>query len=128
FPRLRTLDAYPGNLPAQRTTFVGRQRELGELREALHEAPVVTLNGVAGVGKTRLAIQAAALAVVDHPDGAWLIELAPIADGDDVAATVASTLQLRDRTEPVHAVAAALRQKRALLVLDNCEHIVDDVA
>jgi predicted ATPase/class 3 adenylate cyclase len=128
FPEPRTLDAYPGNLPAQRTAFIGRDAELAEITAALTDAPVVTLTGVGGVGKTRLALQAAAHSVVSFPDGAWFVALAQVTEPEAVAATVATTLELRDQAVPEEALLAALRRKHALLVIDNCEHLVDAVA
>ena len=78
FPRLRSLDALPGNLPIQPTAFVGREREVKELAEAILSARIVTLTGVGGVGKTRLALQAAAEVATSFGDGAWLVELAGV--------------------------------------------------
>ncbi len=80
FPRLRTVDAVPGNLPAQATSFVGRDVEVKELAELVRAHRLVTLTGVGGVGKTRLAIQVAAELVPEFADGVWLVELAPVGD------------------------------------------------
>jgi predicted ATPase/class 3 adenylate cyclase len=130
FPPLRSLDAFPGNLPVQRTAFVGRAADLAEIREVLFEAPVVTLTGVGGVGKTRLALQVAADVVTDFPDGAWFVDLGPVADPAFVATTFSSALGLPERRQGTieDSVVAALRDKRLLVVLDNCEHVIEAVA
>jgi predicted ATPase/DNA-binding CsgD family transcriptional regulator/Tfp pilus assembly protein PilF len=116
-----------GNLPDGRTSFVGRDRELEELRRALGEARILTLTGAGGCGKTRLAIEAARHVQGDYPDGAWLAELAPVSEGAQVPSTVAASLGVRE--DPgrsfVDVIAESLRGKRLLLVLDNCEHILD---
>ena len=78
FPALRTIDAVPGNLPVQPTSFVGRDAEVKELTELVRAHRLVTLTGVGGVGKTRLAVQVAAELVTEFPDGVWLVELAPV--------------------------------------------------
>ena len=92
FGPLRTLDAFPGNLPLQVTSFVGRRAELDEILTALESSPVLTLTGVGGVGKTRLALQAAAEALPRFPDGAWLIELGPLGDAEAVLEVAAADL------------------------------------
>jgi predicted ATPase/class 3 adenylate cyclase len=130
FPPLRSLDAFPGNLPVQRTRFVGRRRELSELTGLLDEAAVVTLIGVGGVGKTRLALQVADDALPRFPDGAWFVDLAPLFDGDAVPDTVATVLGVTSvpGTSLDVAIAGHLRVQRLLLVLDNCEHVLDRTA
>ena len=80
FPALRSLDATPNNLPQQVTSFIGRERELAEIRRALEKSRLVTLLGAGGIGKTRMSLQAAADVMDDYPDGVWLVELAPVAD------------------------------------------------
>jgi class 3 adenylate cyclase len=130
FPPLRSLDAFPSNLPMQRTAFVGRHRELSEIAALLDEAAVVTLIGVGGVGKTRLALQVAAEAVPRFPDGAWFVDLAPLSDSDAVRDTVATALGVPavPGASLDVAIAAHLRLQRLLLVLDNCEHVLDRAA
>jgi predicted ATPase/class 3 adenylate cyclase len=130
FPTLRSLDAYPGNLPVQRTAFVGRAHDLAEIRAALDDAPVVTLTGVGGVGKTRLALQVAADTVGRFPDGAWFVDLGPVADPEFVAATIKTSLALPERRQGTieESVVTALRDKHLLVLLDNCEHLVEPVA
>jgi predicted ATPase/class 3 adenylate cyclase len=130
FPPLRTLDAYAGNLPLQVTEFLGREEALADLAKLLPVSRLVTLTGTGGVGKTRLAVQAAASALPHYADGAWFVDLAPIDDGRFIATEIANTMHLPehrqgDRTD---ALVAALALRHALLVLDNCEHVVDAVA
>jgi predicted ATPase/DNA-binding CsgD family transcriptional regulator len=120
----------PGNLPDGRTSFVGRDRDLEELRRTLAEARMLTLTGAGGCGKTRLAIEAARHAQSDFPDGAWLAELAPVSEAALVSSTVAASLGVRE--EPgrsfLDVLADSLRGKGLLLVLDNCEHVLDAAA
>ena len=131
FAPLRTLDTFPrNNLPRQVTTFVGREAEIASLAELVCRSALVTLTGVGGVGKTRLALQVAAQVVGEFPDGAWLCELAPVTDPEAVWETVATCL----RVQPLpgraldESVLDYLAAKRLLLVLDNCEHLLDAVA
>jgi predicted ATPase/class 3 adenylate cyclase len=130
FPTLRSLDAYPGNLPLQVTAFIGRTHELADVASALREARVVTITGVGGVGKTRLATQAAANALPGYRDGAWLCELAPIGDPEALVEAVASAVGVQPRMGQTldESVLDFLRSKELLLVLDNCEHLLDPVA
>jgi predicted ATPase/class 3 adenylate cyclase len=130
FPPLRSLDAFPGNVPAQMSSFVGREDELNTLAELIGQSRLVTLTGVGGVGKTRLIIQSAADLVPRFADGAWLVELAPISDPDLVPGRVAATLGLRERGgQPVvDMIADYLAERTLLLVVDNCEHLIDSAA
>jgi len=130
FPPLRSLDALPGNLPRQTTTFVGREDDIARLASVLRERSFVTLTGVGGVGKTRLAIQVAAELVPEFPDGAWLCELASVSDPDAVWDTLAASLGVRPSPGRSldDAVLEYLAPKRLLLVLDNCEHLLDAAA
>jgi class 3 adenylate cyclase len=127
FPPLRSLEAFPGNLPARQTSFVGRDKELGKIADALRSAPLVTLTGVGGVGKTRLAVQVAAQVLPHYPDGAWLCELATADSPDTLIQVVASALAVPSRSgmDQAQAVVEYLRAKHLLLVLDNCEHLLD---
>ena len=115
-----------GNVPAETTTFVGRSRELAELRTKLSAARLVSLVGPGGVGKTRLAIRAATELGRRFRDGAWFVELAEVRDVALVSNAVAAGLDLRDQaaTEPRALLLAYLRDKQLLLVLDNCEHLL----
>jgi predicted ATPase len=130
FPALRTMDAFPGNLPVQVTEFIGRDDELIELAKLLGRARLVTLTGSGGVGKTRLAIQAAAEALPHYPDGAWFIDLAPIGDDSVVPSEIATAMGLPEQRQGTReeALVGALARRHALVVLDNCEHLVDTVA
>ena len=126
FPRLRTVDAVPGNLPMQTTSFVGRHVEVDELVGLVRTHRLVTLTGVGGVGKTRLAVQVAAELVPDFDDGVWLVELAGVSDPAAVPDAVAAALGLTP--QPAMSITASIAQsladRRALLVLDNCEHVL----
>ncbi len=130
FPPLRSLDAVANNLPAQLTSFVGRDRELGEVGRALHEARLVTLIGAGGCGKTRLAVHAAAEAAERHPDGARWVELAPVSVPRLVAYTVARTFGLvEEEGRPViDTLCEQLAGANALVILDNCEHVIEPCA
>ena len=130
FPPLRSLDVYPGNLPVQRSAFIGRDDDLAEVRAALETAPVVTLTGVGGVGKTRLALQVAAETVTRFPDGVWFVDLGPVLDAGFVPAAVSAALALPERRQGTveDSIVAALRNQRLLVVLDNCEQVVDAAA
>jgi predicted ATPase/class 3 adenylate cyclase len=130
FPALRSLEATPNNLPQQATSFVGRERELGEARDALRRTRLLTLVGAGGIGKTRLSLQLAAEVLDDYPDGVWLVELAAIADAGLVVQAVASVLGVKEeanRSLP-DVLVASCADKRLLVVLDNCEHLLDACA
>jgi predicted ATPase/DNA-binding CsgD family transcriptional regulator len=120
----------PGNLPVEATSFVGRRRELADLRKKLGVARVVSLVGPGGVGKTRLAIRAAGDLARGFKDGAWLVELAEVQDPALVGNAVMAALDLRDQAAaaPEDLINAYLHDKELLLVLDNCEHLLKAVA
>jgi predicted ATPase len=130
FPALRALDASPGNLRAATTSFIGRESEVAELQAALKAHRLVTLTGVGGVGKTRLALQVAARMADEFPDGVWFFELAAVADPAAVPDAVAAVLGITQQPgkSVAESVAAALEGRARLLVFDNCEHVVDSVA
>jgi predicted ATPase/class 3 adenylate cyclase len=130
FPPLRTLDPAPGNLRPQASSFVGRERELAQVEAALHAHRLVTLTGVGGVGKTRLALEVAASSVNAFPDGVWVIELAPVSDPSAVPDAVASVLGITQQPgmSVADSVATALEGRSRLLVFDNCEHLLDATA
>ena len=119
-----------GNLPAETTSFVGRRRELAEVRKKLTDARLVSLVGPGGVGKTRLAVRAATDLVRRFPEGGWLVELADVPDPALVCNAVMAALDLRDQAaaEPLPLLLAYLRDRELLLVLDNCEHLVEAAA
>jgi predicted ATPase/DNA-binding CsgD family transcriptional regulator len=118
--------AAPHNLPVALTSFVGRERELAELREALAETRLLTLTGPGGCGKTRLALRAGAEVLDRFPGGVWWVELAPLAGEKLVGAAVAEALGVRPLpgTSELQAACAYLASRRALVVLDNCEHLL----
>ena len=119
-----------GNLPAETTSFVGRRRELAEIRKKLATARLISLVGPGGVGKTRLALRAAADLSRGFGDGAWLVELAEVRDPALVPDAVLTALDLRDQAgvEPMQILRSFWREKQLLLVFDNCEHVLDAAA
>jgi len=127
FPPLRTLDARAHNLPIQSTSFVGREREMHEVKTQLRSSRLVTLTGSGGAGKTRLAVQVGADQIDDFADGVWLAELAPLADPRLVAQELASVFGVREEpgAELLATLLRALKDKELLLLLDNCEHVVE---
>lgn len=132
FPPLRSL-AHPAlrnNLPRYASSFVGRTTEVSELQSLVGVGRLVTLVGAGGCGKTRLAVQVAAELLDGSGDGVWLVELAALSDGALVAATVASALGMRpEPARPViEALVSSLRSRRLLIVLDNCEHVINEAA
>src|SRR5215218_11517610 len=118
------------NLPATRTSFVGREREMVELKRALAMTRLLTLAGAGGSGKTRLALEIARDLVGVYPDGVWLVELAPLSDGDLVPQSVAGTLEVPECPGQTltDTLVNTLADKEMLLVLDNCEHLVEAAA
>ncbi|MDX1468143.1 MAG: adenylate/guanylate cyclase domain-containing protein [Acidimicrobiia bacterium] len=127
---LRSLDAFPHNLPIQLTSFVGREQEVTEVTKLLGGARMVTLAGVGGAGKTRLAIQTGAEVLSNYEDGVWLIELAAITESTRIPAAVMDVLGIEEKAneDPAETVSRALAKKKILLILDNCEHLVDPAA
>src|SRR6266498_889072 len=127
-----TPKAVPQNLPVQLTSFVGREHELSEIKQLLTTTHLLTLTGPGGTGKTRLALQLAAKVLEEKqfPDGVWLAELAPLADPTLITQTVASTLGVREqpRRTILDALMDYLRAKQLLLILDNCEHLIETCA
>jgi predicted ATPase/class 3 adenylate cyclase len=130
FPSLRSLSAFPGNLPRQMTSFVGRQRELASIAKAVGGSRLVTLTGTGGVGKTRLAVQAAANMVTGFPDGVWLYELARAVDRESMLQVVASALEYVSTpgADLERGITRFVASRRMLFVLDNCEHLLDPAA
>jgi predicted ATPase/DNA-binding CsgD family transcriptional regulator len=114
------------NLPSIPGSFVGRDRDIDELQMLLSDARLVTLTGPAGVGKTRLALEAVEVMLESFTDGAWLVELAPLDRADHVPDAVAAALGVREQAGQslVATLANALRHRKQLLILDNCEHLV----
>jgi predicted ATPase/class 3 adenylate cyclase len=130
FPPLRTMGPARTNLPQQHTSFVGREAELEQVKELLRKHRLVSLVGSGGIGKTRLALQAGNELQAQFPDGAWFIDLAPLAAPDQVAEVVASIFPVAEAgsRSATEALITSLRQKQLLLILDNCEHVLSEVA
>jgi predicted ATPase len=126
FPPLKTLDATPGNLRARSNSFVGRETELAQLTEAIKAHQLVTLTGVGGVGKTRLAIEVGGRQADSFPDGVWVIELGAVADPAAVPDAVAAPLGIIQQPgmSLTDSIAAALEGRSRLLIFDNCEHLL----
>jgi predicted ATPase/transcriptional regulator with XRE-family HTH domain len=120
----------PSNLPAAVTSFVGRESEVVEIRALLGGSRLVTLTGSGGIGKTRISLEVAASLLPDLDDGAWLIELAPLSNGDYLPTAVARAMgfTLPQEGDSVDQLVRALGTRRALLVFDNCEHLVESAA
>jgi predicted ATPase/class 3 adenylate cyclase len=130
FPPLRALDAGPGNLRPALTSFIGRESELDEVQAAVKAHRLVTLTGVGGVGKTRLATEVAARLADEFPDGVWFFELAAVTDPAAVPDAVTAVLGITQQPgkSVSESVAAALEGRVRLLVFDNCEHVLDAAA
>ena len=130
FPPLRALDTPLGNLRPAASSLIGRDAELDEVANAVREHRVVTLTGVGGVGKTRLALSVAAVLADEFPDGVWVFELASVTDAAAVPDAVAAVLGVTQQPGKTvtQSVAAALEGRVRLLVFDNCEHVLDAVA
>jgi len=130
FPALRSLEATPNNLPQQMTSFVGRERELADAKQLLDGTRLLTLLGMGGLGKTRLSLQIGADVLEKHPDGVWFVDLAPIRDPALVANAAAQALSVREEAGAplIQTLCAHLRERKLLLILDNCEHLVSACA
>ncbi|HLY01474.1 MAG TPA: adenylate/guanylate cyclase domain-containing protein [Candidatus Cybelea sp.] len=130
FPPVRSLEFRRNNLPLQLSSFVGRDVEIAEIRELLSAYRLVTLTGAGGVGKTRAALHAAAGLADDYRDGVWFVDLAPVSSAERVAAAVAEAqeLMLGSGVDVATNLVRELRSRQALLVLDNCEHLIEGVA
>ena len=124
--RIFEQNRYPHNLPLRLSKFIGRERELAQLKSLLWSSRLLTLTGFGGCGKTRLALKAAEHLLDAFSDGVWLVELAPISDPDLVPQIVAATLGLHDVTDRSldEVLIAHLQSREVLLVLDNCEHLI----
>jgi predicted ATPase/class 3 adenylate cyclase len=130
FPPLRSLDARPHSLPLQLTRFVGREREMDEVRSTLRTSRLVTMTGTGGSGKTRLALQVAVDLLEEHPDGTWFVEFAGTMEPALVPRVVSSTIGIREQQGHLllDTLVHHLATKATLLVLDNCEHLLDACA
>lgn len=130
FPRLRSLDTLPTNLPQQLTSFIGRDRELRDIAELLDSTRLLTITGAGGAGKTRLALQVGAEQVDRLPDGVWLVELDKVSDATGIRYAALHALDLREEAgrSALDTLSAHLREREMLLILDNCEHLVEEAA
>jgi predicted ATPase/class 3 adenylate cyclase len=126
FPALRSLEATPNNLPQQLNRFIGRQAEMAEVATLLEEHRLVTLLGLGGLGKSRLAVQLAAEVMDRFPDGVWLVELAGVEEAGMVGHVLALVLGVREEPgrQLAESLLLALSDRRAMIVLDNCEHVL----
>jgi predicted ATPase/class 3 adenylate cyclase/DNA-binding NarL/FixJ family response regulator len=127
FPPLGGLGSFAGNLPHQLSSFLGRDQQLADAAELVRTNRLVTLSGVGGVGKTRLALEVCAELVDEFPDGVWMIELAPVGDPASVPAAIATALGITPQgdMELIDTIAEAVAGRRLLLLVDNCEHVLD---
>ncbi len=127
FPPLQSLNAIPNNLPMQLTSFIGREHEIVEVKQELAEHRLVTLTGSGGTGKTRLSLQVAA-DVLDHFNhGVWFVELAPLVDPILIPQTILSVMGLSEQPSkvPLDVLKEYLHDRQVMLVLDNCEHLIE---
>src|ERR1700677_3223127 len=126
FPPLRSLEVMPNNLPAQVTSFVGRNREMAEAKRLISTTRLLTFTGPGGTGKTRLSLQVAAEVLDQFPHGVWLVELSTLSDPTLLAETIMSAVDIREEPNrtPLATLVEALRTRHLLLILDNCEHLI----
>ena len=127
FPPLKTLDIFLNNLPTQLTTFIGRENEIAEVKQELELHRLVTLTGSGGTGKTRLSLQVAADLLEKFDHGVWFIELAPLADPELIPRTILSTIGIIEQPGkmPIEILKEYLHEKKVLILLDNCEHLIE---
>ncbi len=130
FPPLRTLDASRHNLPAPTTSFIGREKEKAEIKQAISAHRLITLTGSGGTGKTRLSLQVAADLLDQFADGVWFVELAPLTDPSLIPQTMLSALEASEPQDKTitQALIERVRGKKLLLILDNCEHLIEAIA
>jgi predicted ATPase/class 3 adenylate cyclase len=130
FPALRSLEATPNNLSQQLNRFIGREQAMPQVRALMGAHRLVSLVGTGGIGKSRLSVQLAAELMDDYPDGVWCVELAPLAEGQRVPQAVATVLGLKEVPgQPLDdTLAAFVKDRRLLIILDNCEHVLNACA
>ncbi|HZM20272.1 MAG TPA: adenylate/guanylate cyclase domain-containing protein [Anaerolineales bacterium] len=130
FPPLKTLESSAHNLPLQLTSFIGREKEIAEIKNLLHSARLVTLTGSGGTGKTRLSQEIGAQELIDFPHGVWIVELAPLTEPVQVIPALAQVFGLQELPfNPLkNLVTDYLRDKKILLIFDNCEHLIEACA
>src|SRR6266498_4590980 len=127
FPPLKTLDRFQNNLPTQLTSFIGRENEIAELQQELNQHRLVTLTGSGGTGKTRLSLQVAVDLLEKFDHGIWFVELAPLTDPELIPQTILSSIGLSEQPgkTPIEILKEYLREKKVLILLDNCEHLIE---
>src|SRR5438105_1560639 len=120
----------PNNLPLQLTSFIGREQEMNEIKRLLSQNRLVTLLAMGGIGKTRLALEVAARVLVQYPGGVWFVDLAPLSDPGLVPQAVTSALSIREEPNrsPMDTLIQHSKTRQLLLLLDNCEHLIDACA
>src|SRR5450631_3702646 len=130
FPVLRSVDQFAGNLPRQVSSLVGRDAEVDDVAALVRSRRLVTLTGVGGVGKTRLAIEVGAELAEEFDDGVWIVELAGVGDPGAVPAALATVLGIAPQSDVplIDTVADTVAGRRMLLIVDNCEHVRASVA
>jgi len=130
FPPLKTLDNHRHNLPVQLTSFIGREKEIVDISQNILTNHLVTLTGIGGTGKTRLALQVAADMIEEFPDGVWFIELESITEPDMIPQTILAAMGIPEQTgtSNIQFLIEYLQNRKLLLILDNCEHLVDACA
>ncbi len=130
FPVLRSVDYFAGNLPQQLSSLIGRENVVAELAEAVRASRLVTLSGVGGVGKTRLALEVGAEVAGEFPDGVWMVDLASIGDAASIPSAIATVLGITPQGDAplIDTVAEALAGRQILLLMDNCEHVLTAAA
>lgn len=130
FPPPKSMEVLPNNLPVQSTSFIGREREMEEVRRFLEKGRLVTLTGTGGTGKTRLSLEVGARLINEFHDGVWQVELAPISDPERVTEIISNILGVRDEPgrPPRATLLNFLKNKSLLIILDNCEHLITSVS
>ncbi len=130
FPVLRSVDYFAGNLPQQLSSLIGRENVVAELAEAVRASRLVTLSGVGGVGKTRLALEVGAEVAGEFPDGVWIVDLASIGDAASIPSAIATVLGITPQGDAplIDTVAEALAGRQILVLMDNCEHVLTAAA
>jgi predicted ATPase len=127
FPPLKSLDSFPNNLPIQLTTFIGRENEIAEIKQELELHRLVTLTGSGGTGKTRLSLQVVGDLLEKFDHGVWFVELAPLTDPELIPQTILSAIGIQEQQgkPPIEVLKEYLHEKKTLIVLDNCEHLIE---
>ena len=130
FPPIKTLDTYQHNLPPQMTSFIGREKEMEQIKRALREYRLVTLTGSGGTGKTRLSLQVAADLLDQFPDGVWFIELAPLTNPDLILRRILDIFGIAEQQDQsiLQSLINHIREKKLLIIMDNCEHLIESSA